>query len=352
MNTIGRLGVILTLTLSCFLGCKESSEVQKGAVGESCTRRDDCGGSLVCIENRCASANVEADAGGAGAGNVAGGGLGESCTRRGDCQAGLACFDQVCVNEADATGDDAGVIQVRGGRGETCTARNDCGSGLACVSSRCRENDYPIKAEAKSCFRVQCEAKADCCAKFTPSVSCGSWKSDCDLDPTSLACSYYEAYCVCGLTCEDSQCVTDTSCTGNTDCGAASPWCVATKCSQCRTGEDCGTGTECVDGQCRAPCERNEQCPLFYACQTGKCVDVGCSSDRECFFASGDPRAKCSDKECSSPCDKDAECTRAFEVCEQGRCVFAGCQSDEECRVYLNLQNQVGLNTAVCKLPE
>ncbi len=354
MIPMARLWLSLILVLTLFTACKSTEEAQKGSLGESCTRRDDCGGGLICVENRCTSEKSDDAENDGGTERIVGGAVGESCTRRADCQSGLACFAQICVKEADIPQGEDGVILARGGRGETCTARNDCNADLACVAGRCRENEYPVKVEAKECFRVQCETKNDCCKNFVPSASCDIYKAQCDADPSSLYCSYLDQYCVCKQTCQDSQCLVDTSCSSELDCNAYNaPFCVGTKCSQCRTKDDCTlTDTDCIEGVCRKPCERNEQCPLFYGCQSGKCVDEGCKSDRECYFSTNDPRAKCVDTECVTPCDNDAECTTAFNLCEGGRCVFAGCSSHEECRVYLRLQNVTGSDTAECRLPK
>jgi hypothetical protein len=117
---------------------------------------------------------------------------------------------------------------------------------------------------------------------------------------------------------------------------------------------DC-TGAEdqqCVSGTCRAACERNEQCPLFQACQSGECVQAGCSSARECYFSTGNPLSECSDDgRCITPCDADAECGN-FQVCDEGTCKFIGCTSDEECRVMLGIQSIPGSDRAVCREPD
>jgi hypothetical protein len=180
------------------IGCKGSSDAKKGGEGESCTRRDDCSGSLVCIDNRCATP-MSAASGGADGGMAqvdTRGKEGESCTRRADCQSMLACVDQVCVMEASLTDTP---LQVRGERGESCQARNDCREGLACVSGRCRENDYAVTVQAKECFRVECAKTEDCCADFVPSTSCTSYKSLCEGGDTDY-CNIYETSCKCQLT--------------------------------------------------------------------------------------------------------------------------------------------------------
>lgn len=351
-----------TLTLSTMVGCDKAEGAQKGSVGESCQKRDDCGGGLSCIENRCV--NEDSDTGGdGGTERVAGGKIGESCTRRGDCQAGLACFGQTCTNDTLAT--DAGAVaDTRGDRGESCAARNDCRPGLACVAGSCRQSEVELSTQAKHCFRVDCMTTEDCCADFKPTVftpaQCAVYKSDCDLaggSPSVTACNYYRNYCTCRQTCQASQCVTG-GCLADTDCAlSGTPYCVEASCKECRTTADCAAepGTQCDKGACRAPCTRNEECPTFFACQAGACVDVGCTSDRECAFDTKVPRAKCVNKVCKTPCKSDAECAsvqRPFDVCENEVCVFVGCESNEECRAYLGLELRTDKATAVCKMPD
>ena len=56
-----------------------------------------------------------------------------------------------------------------------------------------------------------------------------------------------------------------------------------------------GTDQQCVDGACTSGCKHNEQCPLFNECQSGECVEVGCKSARECYFATKNPLSECRD---------------------------------------------------------
>jgi len=346
------LGVAITLSLSLFAACKGDDAAQKGVLGESCTRRDDCGAHLACIDNRCVAEST-GDGADAGTAKVTGGGLSESCTRRADCQPGLACLDQVCASDLVVT-PDGGVAQQRGERGETCTARNDCKTGLACVSGRCRENDYDLTVQAKECHRVECETAANCCEDFTPSSSCASYKANCESTADPFYCQFANGpSCVCKRVCQDSLCLIDSGCTGDTDCSFGAPYCVNKTCVACKATPDCtsaGVGVECVDGQCKKPCVRNEQCAAFAACQAGKCIHVGCISDRECYFATNEPRSKCMDTECVTPCDNDSECTLPFNVCDKGQCVFVGCENNEECRVVLDVYSEEKV-TAVCRAP-
>jgi hypothetical protein len=337
-------------------GCGDKvtvNKAEKGGSGESCTRRDDCTPNLACIDNRCVSAAA------AGGKDKTDGGMaletrgvaGESCTRRADCQSNLACVDQVCIPLTQLAAMPQGV---RGDRGESCQARNDCAEGLACVSSQCVANEYNVAVQAKECFRVECSTTADCCDDFVASSSCPSWKAMCDAGDPSY-CSYYEANCKCPYTCTDELCGVTTGCSVDADCGSSLLKCVSKKCVQCAVDADCttfGTDYKCTKNVCKTGCKKNEECALFEACQNGACVDVGCTSDRECLFATHDPLSKCTDKKCVTPCTTDAECGGSFNVCEQGQCKFVGCETDEECRVLLGLENSIGHETAVCRDPE
>jgi hypothetical protein len=149
------------------------------------------------------------------------------------------------------------------------------------------------------------------------------------------------------------------TCTADVDCGSSLLHCYDMKCAQCKVTADCASidpEATCIDGVCKAGCKRNEDCPLFDECQSGKCVEVGCKSDRECLFATSDPLSKCVDKECITPCTNDAECTTPFHVCEDQKCVFVGCESNEECRVLLDLEPGTfgtgPTDMAVCRAPK
>jgi hypothetical protein len=337
--------------LAASAACKsDPPAAEKGSAGESCTRGDDCQHALLCVDNRCVTATLVGGAatdGGAMTSETRGQ-AGESCTRRADCQSKLACIDQVCVPEAGLTDMPP---SVRGDRGETCQARNDCAEGLACVAGRCSENEYPVTVQPKECFRVECAKTTDCCENFVPSTNCPGWKTSCDAgDPTY--CDIYDSQCKCQFTCLDELCVVQDTCTIDSDCGSSLLKCFDKQCAQCKVTADCADpDAACVKGVCQAACKHNEECKLFEACQSGTCVKVGCTSDRECLFATQDPLAKCVDKECITPCTNDAECSAPFHVCEAEKCVFVGCESNEECRVLLGLQSSFNTETAVCRTP-
>jgi hypothetical protein len=328
----------------------EDTEVMLGAAGESCTSRKDCVAGLACLDNRCvdpATAAPDPD-GGMEMVTDTRGAAGESCTRRADCRAGNACVDNVCVSEESLP--EGMLPSVRGERGESCQARNDCANDLACIMERCTEHDFAFDVQTKQCFRVQCEADADCCESFVAPVNCPSLQVACD-GGDAASCSLFQAQCVCRLGCQANLCAVADMCVADTNC--FSPLrCFDGRCAQCMVSTDCtGTDQQCVAGVCRAACQRNEQCPLFHACQSGECVEVGCQSARECYFATMNPLSTCQDGECLTPCENDAECG-PLQICETGSCKFVGCETNEECRVLLGLASVPGSDRAVCREPD
>ena len=79
-------------------------------------------------------------------------------------------------------------------------------------------------------------------------------------------------------------------------------------------------------------------------------MPTGCTSDRECVFLLGQPRARCGAGTCFVGCAQNADCNlAAFEVCQAGRCTFVGCQSNAECRTYLDLADTTGTVRAECR---
>jgi len=131
---------------------------------------------------------------------------------------------------------------------------------------------------------------------------------------------------------------------------------------ECATDGDCNDGESCKAGVCKTPCKANEECPLLNACdsKSGECVEVGCTSDRECVAVLNNRLAVCGTaagselKQCQVPCETNAECSNS-ELCVKGVCTNIGCQSDEECRAQLDLAEEAStpahpwVPKAVCK---
>jgi hypothetical protein len=321
-------------------GCDRDPD--RGEAGESCTRRDDCAPGLVCIGQVCAEPARDA-----GAAMPAG--EGGACRARVDCQEGLACTNNVCV--AASAGLPPGARY--SGRGESCEAKNDCVPELACVMGTCREVGVRLGQTQKGCHRVECDGDAACCADFVPNANCDAYRMNCETDP--IFCNTYRSLCECNKSCVDELCVAAApGCSSGAECTSQqTPYCVEGRCRQCDRDSSCpGQGTQCVDGVCMAACSIDENCPPLHACEDSACVEVGCRSDRECAFVTGDALAACRDGECDVPCEADTDCvseTERFQICAEGRCVFVGCEEDYECRALLHLENLPGSVRAVCR---
>lgn len=269
--------------------------------------------------------------------------IGESCTARRDCGAALACVANVCIDPETGAG------SMFGGAGESCDAKNDCGPNLACIAHVCVAASTSTEITGKACYKVECATKDDCCKDFSPSPGCDKFKQDCETDPAY--CLTYRTYCECNRACEAELCVdTPPGCKSSAECGSLlAPFCNAGVCSECAEHADCaGENDKCIAGKCQAPCTQNEHCPVLWACQNGQCVEVGCNTDKECFFLLKDSRATCNAGECLVPCTYNQECGD-FQVCKDGACTFVGCETDAECRVYFGLAEEVGGVKAVCK---
>jgi hypothetical protein len=323
--------------------CDDEEDVALGGAGESCTRRADCAEGLSCIAEVCSAASADA---GMSTPPAAEGG---DCLARSDCRAGLVCNEGRCEQAPLGVDPD----NRYGGRGESCQAKNDCEGELACVGNACREVTLSLARTEKDCYRVECAETDECCAAFVPNENCEAYRENCETDP--IFCNTYRSLCECNLECVDQVCLAAAQgCETHEECGSTqTPFCVSGRCSQCGDDVDCaGAGTQCVAGVCMAACTIDENCPSLHTCQESVCVDTGCTSDRECVFATHDPLARCVESECSVPCDDDADCTSEqspFQVCESERCVFVGCENDAECRALLNLSSAPGKTQAVCR---
>ncbi|MBI4951312.1 MAG: hypothetical protein HY908_04710 [Myxococcales bacterium] len=221
---------------------------------------------------------------------------------------------------------------------------------MSCVASVCVALGSGAAPTGKSCYAVECATKDDCCQGFVPSPNCPQYLADCEADPAY--CLTYRLLCECNRDCEAELCVdTPPGCASSAECTSfLEPFCVAGHCHECSQHGDCASETDrCIDYTCRPPCTLDEHCPLLHACQAGECVEVGCSTDLECYFLLGDPRAKCAPSaSCLVPCLTSLECAE-FYTCHEGSCAFVGCNTDEECRIYLGLAEEQGDAHAVCK---
>jgi hypothetical protein len=235
---------------------------------------------------------------------------GEACQTTNDCSPGLACLPQTI------------------------------GAGICVLGA------FSVAPTAKECAIIECKAAADCCPP--PPVTCDSDLQLCNADAgaaSAAACSRYDAQCKCDTNkrdCENDRCVT--KCVQDTECLTSGlRRCVGGKCTQCATDTDCGapsSNLKCNSGKCQAPCQGDGDCPGFDRCLNGQCSQGGCQTTRECVASTKNVEATCgTDGKCIVPCSTDLECGNPknykFFSCVSGKCLYLGCESDKDCRLAL-----------------
>jgi hypothetical protein len=223
--------------------------------------------------------------------------------------------------------------------------------------------------------------------EYNATAACNNRICNCqnpEYNPSDPICTDPDCEDICLLRCQDELCLKDNSCETAADCAATGlPICDGGRCVQCTDDDECDEDANetCEKGRCEKPCEHDEECGLFEACDAGDCVYVGCNDDKECILAAArgqdgvggtngggissggdDPRLfKCLPSEadpkiktCKIPCENDGSCGQ-FQVCNDGYCKFIGCDTDEQCRAYLGIANQQTseakpyVATAVCR---
>lgn len=267
--------------------------------------------------------------------------------------------------------DDDDMSTHTGRKGEACQTTRDCAPGLACLprvsgvsgssgsstvlsgGGTCVVGVFNVQQTNKECARTECDTVQDCCDRNkagTQSI-CDQYKAaGCeDPNPTSPSlCESYRDICTCDpnkIGCENGQCTTkcvdDGNCRNSGPNGGAGK-CLGGKCGQCSADPDCkplGDDQTCVNGKCQAPCKGDGDCDGFDRCVSGKCIDGGCQSTRECIAATRNVEATCgTDGKCIIPCQTDLECGNptgySFFSCIQNQCVYVGCETDKDCRLY------------------
>lgn len=334
-------------------------EVRKGERGSSCNADNDCGDELSCVVTRDCPVGVNC--------------ANKSCqpSNFGLMGTGKRCFLHECTGKADCCGDlpqqapakcdnrtsICNTPNIAGCVVKVCTTDLDCGPGT-CTPAVCSVGGAACNTTA-DCTANTCDpqtmkctvSQTDCSAVACTNNLCPTHYCNCknpDYLPTSEICTDEDCQGICGFTCTEERCVVDKRCGSDAECSATTPFCSKGACIECRTSEDCEE-EECVDGHCGPQCESDTQCKLFEACQSNKCVYVGCRTDRECVLKAGaasstqDPRlAKCRIAEgrgtCVYPCEIDAQCAPS-EVCLNGTCEYIGCETDAECKTIAGLHN-------------
>jgi hypothetical protein len=167
-----------------------------------------------------------------------------------------------------------------------------------------------------------------------------------------FACTEYDQECKCDATKFDCQAGTCRSrCTMDSDCTNRGGHCSGGQCVACTDDSMCMSmpGTTCVNGACIPPCVSDSDCPLFDRCSSGKCIDSGCQTNRECVAATRNVEATCgTNGKCIIPCATDLECgsptSYKFFSCINRQCIFVGCMTDKDCELLFGLDGGTGLN--------
>jgi hypothetical protein len=385
--------VFCALSVSALGGCSkdEAQKVQpetRGQRGENCQARNDCEAGLACLNQICSKNEFDVGVAVKQCDRI-------ECAETADCcgnkptEAPAKCANRDAICNPQLPGCTVQVCTEDSGCGGGTCRPGTCSGGLTGSCLEPEDCDDVCTAEGTcSLSGVACAADTDCTYyTYNATSTCITTNRTCncanpDYVPGSAICTDPDCEDICTLRCEGERCVQDRSCEVDTDCiNFGLQLCDDSRCVQCKTDTDCDEeGDETCDaGVCHKPCQRNEECPLFNACDddTGECVYVGCTSDRECILAATgagngespgptlggeDPRLlKCLASEadpelktCKIPCENDGSCG-AQSVCDGGYCKFIGCENNEECRAYLGITNQTPTEarpfvpTAICR---
>lgn len=342
----------------------------RGKRGENCQARNDCDKGLACLNGVCSKNEFDVGVAVKQCDRI-------DCTKTADCCGGKPTKAPTKCNTRDrvCTPTLAGCSP-----SQTCTSDAVCGEGTCrpqppgtctllggtCTTTAdCQD----VCDDSGVCTRsgVICTLDTDCdYVSYNDTISCTLPTRTCNCaNPDYVAgaaiCSDPDCVDLCLLRCVAERCVADQSCETNADCASFGlSICEDERCVECVESSDCDEDETCENGLCHTPCTRNEECPLFYACNDGDCEYRGCTSDRECILAAANngaanPSAASEDarlqkclpsesepdfKTCKIPCENDGSCG-AQSVCDEGYCKFIGCETDEECRAYLGIANQM-----------
>ena len=391
---------LLAVSAVALQGCNKDAQKiapdTRGKRGETCLARNDCETGLACISGICAKNEFNIDV------------TAKQCTRI-ECEVTEDCCGNKAT-EAPAKCNDRNEIcdpsnrLIPGCVTTSCTSDATCNGGT-CPMGICQGglSSGPC-AVAGDCPRDTCNLTTSTCTLsgsvctsdlscpyYSSTVSCSSRACNCQnpvWNQNDPICTDEDCQDICLLRCQDSLCLQDKSCKNDTECVALGlQVCDGGRCVECTKDSQCDEDNDetCESGVCHKPCKQNEECPLFYECNTGTgdCEYHGCNDDRECILAAArnvqgnmpgegqvssngadDPRLyKClandadpDHKTCKIPCENDGSCGD-FQVCDKGYCKFVGCDSDEQCRNYLGISNQMTteskpyISTAKCESP-
>ena len=265
--------------------------------------RDDGGASYTCVDGSTltiTAADLEAIQACSGAssedcsegepGDVAGG-LGSLCNDNAPCNAGLDCCGGVCFNgdcpfdgECETTADcDGGLVCCGFGMSATCTERDLCADGVCETDADCVAEDGVCCEGRCERDRTYCEGECrvdDDCTETAPYCCANSFA-----DPPLNYCSWSEADCYAGTTCEaDSECGT----TGELVC-----------CDNPDTVQGCTTAEACF---ANLPCSDASECGGLICCNRADFPFALCATEQDCALG--------------TPCTTTADCGGGLECCD------------------------------------
>lgn len=350
------LVALAALALGSVTACRDTpadfnpATPDSGAPPTLCTRREDCGGTGICVSGVCETVQpCQMDEQCAASGKVCHQSRGycvECDGRAGQCGMGETCqFDFTCVVLGARDGGTGDAAMCSG----TCADRTQCGAGLVCASGACcpppARCSSPEQCPASrplcngatgECFGGDsCTTDPDCanrtgctgnrCFCDKPAGmntgECRTRPDECQRDADCLMNGTYNGR-FCTTMAVPKVCSPAPNCTSDVDCAGASLVCDLTPGSpsngRCVNGTQCPNGTECTASQ---------------ACVGGLCVAKNCVNTPN-FCPQGqvcNPQTAVCGPGMSTMCQRDTDCP-ARNYCDtaQNRCA-PGCRDASEC---------------------
>jgi len=297
MKSYLKFAAIALVSLAAATGCKKKPDqiepAEHGERNDSCRAKNDCGAGLSCLSGRCSPTEFSLVA------------SGKECVEW-ECDEAVDCCGDMPMNAPPECNGRETTCELSTfpdcNTFDTCTADLDCGSG-SCGTGFCEAGGGSCGSDA-DCAPVPtlCSAVTGFCSDgFTACTfssdcptepdTCGIRRCECGnpaYNPTAPICSDPMCDDVCTKVCADNnRCVEDTSCETDVECGFGNTCTADGRCVECETNEDCDEDNDeaCnALGVCERPCEFDQECGRFEACEAGECVPKGCQNDKECVL--------------------------------------------------------------------
>ncbi len=255
----------------------------------------------------------------------------KNCAAEADCERGLVCKAGFCTSPTTTPG-----------KAKECSSKADCGAGKICVENSCQgcggeSGPCPCAgasdcAADQTCSAGQCVAKTNVCRYAS---ECASGQS-CVNGQCVKPCAD-DAACAAGSACKAGYCQPKPptgSCTSDAQCGGTTPKCLAGRCAApCSSDGQCGAGNYCNQGSC-APDTRPKpicsagdmtSCAASQSCVDGYCK-YPCQKDDDCRIIDARIGYCGTDKVCRSPDEAKPQCTSQAECSASQSCVDNRCK--------------------------